>query len=321
MKETVSIQTVYVGVDVSSETLQVRLMEKDLSFSNDTKGIKKLIKILSTVSNVCVVCEATGGYETLLKNALQKASIALCIMPPHRTHAFSKAMGQKAKTDEEDAKMLALFGEKFTPDPALPLNSEEEQLKALGRIRLQVMKSYVAAKLRLKKWLDSYSKHFLNQTIKFLSKQLEQIDQKMRELIEKVPSLKNKADRLLQIQGVGFITAAAMLAYIPELGTLDDRSITSLSGLAPRNRDSGKYVGKRFIGGGRSQVRYSLYMSAITAVIYNPVLKTYYERLVQRGKNKKVALVAVMRKLIILMNRVLKHPDFKLINTKAPRKK
>ena len=157
--------------------------------------------------------------------------------------------------------------------------------------------------------------------IKFLSKQLEQIDQKMRELIEKVPSLKNKADRLLQIQGVGFITAAAMLAYIPELGTLDDRSITSLSGLAPRNRDSGKYVGKRFIGGGRSQVRYSLYMSAITAVIYNPVLKTYYERLVQRGKNKKVALVAVMRKLIILMNRVLKHPDFKLIDTKIPRKK
>ena len=110
MKEIVSIQTVYVGVDISSETLQVRLMEKDLSFSNDTKGIKKLIKILSTVSNVCVVCEATGGYETLLKNALQKASIALCIMPPHRTHAFSKTIGQKAKTDKEDAKMLALFG-------------------------------------------------------------------------------------------------------------------------------------------------------------------------------------------------------------------
>ena len=118
MNEIVSSEPVYVGVDISSESLQVHLIDKNLSFTNDGKGIKKLIKILSTVSNVCVVCEATGGYETLLKNALQKASIALCIISPHRTHAFSKAIGQKAKTDIEDAKMLTLFGQKFNPAPS-----------------------------------------------------------------------------------------------------------------------------------------------------------------------------------------------------------
>ena len=321
MKEPVSSEHVYVGVDISSETLQVHLMGKDLSFSNDAKGIKKLVKVLSVISNVRVVCEATGGYENLLKVALQKASIALCIIPPHRTHAFSKAIGQKAKTDMKDARMLTLFGEKFSPDPIKPLSSEDEELKALGRARAQVIKSYVAAKLRLGICLDPIEEHFQKQAVTLFTKQLEQIDQRMRELIDKVPSLKNKVDRLLQIQGVGFTTASAMLAYMPELGTLDAKSVASLSGLAPRNRDSGKYVGKRFIGGGRRQVRYSLYMPALTAITHNPVLKDYYKRLVQRGKNKKVALVAVMRKLIILMNRVLKHPDFKLIDTKIPRKK
>ena len=163
MNKITSNKIVYVGVDISSETLQVYLLGKDLSFSNDAKGIKKLVKILSGIPNVCVICEATGGYETLMKIALQKASIALCIMPPHRTHAFSEAIGQKAKTDKEDAEMLAAFGEKFVPDPNIALNSEQEQLKALERVRLQTMKSYVAAKLRLKKWLDPIAKHFLNQ--------------------------------------------------------------------------------------------------------------------------------------------------------------
>ena len=321
MNEIVSSEPVYVGVDISSESLQVHLMDKNLSFTNDGKGIKKLVKILSVISNVCVVCEATGGYETLLKNALQKASIALCIISPHRTHAFSKVIGQKAKTDIEDAKMLTLFGQKFNPAPSAALNSEEEELKALGKTRAQVIKSYVAAKLRLKKCSDSISKHFQKQAVALFTKQLEQIDQSMRELMDKVPSLKSKVERLLQIQGVGFTTAAAILAYMPELGTLDARSVASLSGLAPRNRDSGKYAGKRFIGGGRKQVRYSLFMTSLAATIHNPILKAYYKRLVQRGKNKKVALVAVMRKLIVLMNHVLKYPNFKLIDTKLIQKR
>ena len=213
--------------------------------------------------------------------------------------------------------MLTLFGQKFNPAPSAALNSEEEELKALGKARAQVIKSYVAAKLRLGKCSDSISKHFQKQAVVLFTKQLEQIDQSMRELIDKVPSLKSKVDRLLQIQGIGFTTAAAILAYMPELGTLDARSVASLSGLAPRNRDSGKYAGKRFIGGGRKQVRYSLFMTSLAATIHNPILKAYYKRLVQRGKNKKVALVAVMRKLIVLMNHVLKYPNFKLIGCRT----
>ena len=321
MNKITSNKIVYVGVDISSETLQVYLLGKDLSFSNDAKGIKKLVKILSGIPNVCVICEATGGYENLLKNALQKASIPLCIISPHRTHAFSKAISQKSKTDKEDARMLTLFGEKFSPEPVKPLTPEEEELKALGKARFQTIKSYVSAKLRLEKCLNSIEKHFQKQAVDLFTKQLELIEQRMRELIDKIPSLKNKVDRLLQIQGVGFTTAAAVLAYMPELGTLDARSVASLSGLAPRNRDSGKYVGKRFIGGGRRQVRYSLFMTALAATRHNSVLKAFYQRLVQGGKNKKVALVAVMRKLIILMNHVLKHPDFKLTDAKITRKK
>lgn len=302
---------VTVGIDVAKNTIEVAigLELPTLNLSNDSDGFETLLTQLAAHRTALVVMEATGGLESAVACTLQAAGYAVAVINPRQARDFARAMGQLAKTDCIDARILAQLGDVLQRRPdrdkfirPLP-TTEQQQLAAMVIRRRQLIAMLGAERNRLEQSHPS-SKKSLNTIIKALTKELARIEEGMAEYIQsKFPDL---SELLNSAKGVGKTTSSTLIAEVPELGKLSRREISALVGVAPINRDSGVMRGRRMIFGGRSSVRHVLYMAALVASRHNPVIKVFYNRLVAAGKPKKVALVACMRKLLTILNAMVK---------------
>ncbi len=312
MSQTNSPSILFVGLDVAKSSLQLHLAAQSHALSNDAKGHQKLIGLLKSHPSAQVVCEATGGYEQPVLAALHEAAIPLSLVEAGRVRHFAKAKGKRAKSDPIDAAVLSAYGAALQPAPTPQASPTQQQLTQLTRRRRQVVEQLVVERNHAEHYADSFSQKQSRQIIALLEKQIAQCEREIASLMDKDADLKKKAQRLQTIPGVGSVTAVCVLAEMPELGTLEDGSCAALAGLAPYNSDSGQQSDQRHIGGGRAGIRRALYMAALSAVRCDRILKEFYLRLRNNGKKPKVALTAAMRKLILLMNRLLKNPNFQL---------
>jgi transposase len=304
---------VYVGMDIAKATLDLHaltLTPQSRQFANSSTGHRALRRWLQGLGLVHVVCEASGGYERPIVLALQQAAITVSVVNPRRARDFARAQGRLAKTDQLDAQVLAEFGQRLQPTATAAPSAAQRQLADLVTRRQQVQQLRTAEDNRLEHTTHPAVRRQVQRHLVCLERQLEQLQTWITELVQAEPPLAHKVARLCQVIGVGPITAVALLATLPELGTLNRRQAAALVGVAPLNRDSGLRRGHRLIGGGRAAARRALYMAALVAAFANPRFQVFYGRLIAAGKAPKVALVAVMRKLIILLNQLLKNPEF-----------
>lgn len=308
--------TIHIGVDVAKHTLQLDPTHlKGLAqVPNTPAGFKQLLKALKGLKGrkLHILCEATGGYERAMCDALHEASITLSVLNPRRVRAFARALGYEAKTDPIDALVLTRFGEQMHPASSAAPTPQQRELSQLITRRTQLVQLLVVEKNRTHTHLLPELQELAQATRQHLSDHIAKLDAMILTLTTQDTEMKAKIERLRKLQGVGQVTAASVLAALPEIGSLNRGQITALAGLAPRNRDSGTYNGRRTIGGGRAAARRALYMAALTASRMNPKLKALYTRLTQTGKPAKVALTAVMRQLLCVMNALLKNPNFSL---------
>jgi transposase len=302
---------IYAGLDIAKATLELYLAGQTHTLANDRKGHAQLLKLLRA-HPAHIICEATGGYERPSVRALQAAEIPVSLLEAGRVRHFARAKGQRAKTDPIDACVLAEYGAAFAPAATPAPTAQQETLRQLTTRRRQLVETLVAESNRNAHYFDPFCKKQTRAFLHLLEKQIAQCEAAILDLIARDADLSAKAARLDAIPGVGSTTAAIILAEMPELGTLTDESAAALAGVAPYNQDSGDKASPRHIAGGRSAVRCALYMAAWSAVKHDLILKEFYLRLRAAGKKPKVALVACMRKLILLMNRLLKNPNFKL---------
>ena len=308
-----STETYYVGIDISKDNLDVftRHDGQARSVTNDRKNIAKLItKLTNFAGNIHIVCEATGGYEKALLSTAFKANCAISLVNALCVRSYADAMGQHAKTDPIDAEMITCFAEAKKPRPTPAPTPAQEAIKALSRRRDRL----VARLTQEKNSLDKEENVVVRNDIKSHIRSLERRVMKMVKEIDKIvmadDELRTKRERMESIKGVGRVFANAVLAELPELGKVTDKQASALVGVAPFPKESGRYKGKRIIRGGRSRLRRSLFMGAFAASRFNHVLSEFYQRLRAKGKVHRVAVVAVMRKLICLLNRMLADPKF-----------
>lgn len=296
----------YVGVDISQKNLDVAIAdsEQKWQFSNTQTGIQKMIEMLKDKCPVLVIFEATGSYGIPLWYALSTESIDATPINPRQIRDFAKAKGRLAKTDEIDARIIADYGQAFHPKPQ-PFPDTQELKEIIAR-RNQIIEMITAEKNRFKAAHRAKIKEDIKINIEWLQSRLDSIDKDLEHLINTNPEWRNKFDLLKSASGIGNVTAACLVADMPELGTLNRHQIAALAGVAPLNRDSGTMRGKRTIWGGRGRVRSALYMATLAAMRYNPVIRVFYQRLCTAGKPKKVALTACMRKLLTILNSMLK---------------
>ena len=297
---------IFVGIDVSKARLDVAVRPQAASWSvaNDDQGIAELVRRLGELSATLVVVEATGGFEAAVVAELATVT-AVAVVNPRQVRDYAKAIGRLAKTDAIDAEVLARFGEAVRPEPR-PLKDEETaHLAALVARRRQLRDMIVAEGNRLptapKRLQKGIEKH-----IDWLRRELRLLERDLDDTIKSSPIWREKDDLLQSVKGIGSVSAATMLAEVPELGTLNRKQIAALVGVAPLNRDSGTMRGKRSIWGGRASARAVLYMATLSAVRANPALRAFYRRLVDGGKPKRVAVVAAMRKLLTVLNAILR---------------
>lgn len=296
----------YVGVDVAKATLQVHLPNNQSSLPNTTTGWSQLCKQLKKVPGAHIVCEATGGYERPVVAALQQAQFAVSVVNPSQVRAAARAKGQRAKNDPIDAQMLTDYGQRYQPKPTPPPSETQRKLAALTLWLKQLIQARAVAKAQAEHLDDPFVCQQHKELLKHYAAQIRSVEAQIKDLIEHDQELGQRVAALDAIDGVGLRTAYLVLAYMPELGSLNRQQAAALAGLAPWVRDSGKMKGMRCIGGGRSEVRVALYMAALSATRCNPILRDFYQRLRASGKVHKVALTAVMRKLLIYMNQKLK---------------
>lgn len=304
----------FAGVDIGKASLDVSLVgQPPCRHPNDAAGIAALITALKKLPQpVQVICEPSGGYERDLLAALWAAGLAVSLVHAARVRAFARAQGRLAKTDPIDAVVLREFGELLRPGTLAPPSPERERLAALVQRREQLVNLLAMEDQRLTQTREAVVQKMSRRLLKELHTQIAQMDELIAAQIAADATLKGQSERLQQVQGIGPVTATTLLAELPELGTLSRNESGALAGVAPYNQDSGEHRGRRTIRGGRVKVRRVLYMAALVASRFNPILKAFYDRLVAAGKPKKVALVALMRKLIVLLNHLLKNPQFKL---------
>ena len=305
---------VHVGLDIAKAHLDVCGLDPaqpvSRRFANQPRAHAALVRWLQQWPAVHVVCEATGGYERRVVAALQQAHLPVSVVNPRHARDFARAQGRLAKTDRLDAQMLAQFGQRLQPPPTPPRTALQQQLAELVARRTQLRGLYRAEHNRLEHLQHPAVRRQLRAHLRSLKRQIAQVDQWLGQLTHSTGELQEKVQRLRAVRGVGPITAITLLATVPELGTLNRRQVAALVGVAPLNRDSGLRRGHRLIAGGRAAARAALYMAALVAAFHHPQLKEFYRRLVAVGKAPKLALVAVMRKLIILLNHQLKTPEF-----------
>jgi transposase len=306
--------TIHAGLDIAKLSLQLHLAGRLHDLPNTAAGHRRLRKLLAVQPGVHLVCEATGGYEREVVAALHEAQVAVSVLNPARVRHFARATGQRAKTDHIDAAVLSAYGEALQPKPTAPRTEQEQQLAELIRRRVQVLEILVAQRQQADRLTLPALRRQAHSLVRRLERDLEQIEEQLKALRTQAATLDERVQKLEAITGVGALTALGVLAELPELGTLNRRQAAALAGLAPHPRESGQWHGRRSIGGGRAPVRRALYMAALVAARSNRQLKAFYQRLRTAGKPAKVALTAVMRKLIVLMNQVLKNPNFALSN-------
>ncbi len=298
---------VFVGIDVAQARLDiaVRPSGEQWTSPHDEAGIAVLVTRLQALGPTLGVLEATGGRELALAGALAAAQVPTAIVNPRQVRDFAKAIGQLAKTDALDAQVLARFAEALRPEPRALPDAQAQELAAVLTRRRQVVAMLTAERQRLSTLLPAVRPR-VEAHGRWLRQELRALDAELQERIRPSPLWCEQAALLRTVPGVGPVLALTLLAHLPELGTLDRKPLAALVGLAPRPADSGTRRGRRVIGGGRAQVRATLYMGTLVAVQHNPVLRRFYERLLAAGTPKKLALVACMHKLLLILNAVLR---------------
>jgi transposase len=298
---------VFVGIDVSQAQLDIAVRPgTPFSVPHHEAGITAVVERLRQLGPTLIVLEATGALETALTSALVEAALPVVVVNPRQVRDFAKAAGHLAKTDRLDAEILARFAEVMQPKPRPLPDAEARALAALWARRRQLVEMLTAEKNRLLTAPAPIRKS-LRTHITWLERELAQTDTELHDAIQHSPVWREKEQLLRSVPGVGPVLSATLLAHLPELGTLSHKQIAALVGVAPFNRDSGTLRGKRTVWGGRAHVRAVLYMNAIVAARFNPVIRVFYQRLCRAGKAKKVALTACMRKLLVILNAMLKH--------------
>lgn len=302
------MEQVYIGIDVSKDSLDAAAYpsKKSWSFSNDDAGISQLIKEFSNLTPVLIVIESTGGYETPVAYALKKAALVCAVVNPREVRDFAKATKRLAKTDAIDAQVLAHFAAVIQPVPRSLSEEKARELEEILARRRQVVEMLTSEKNRLHHAGDLV-KGDIQLHIDFLERRLQNCDSTLEGRIAESPIQREKYGLLQSFKGVGPNLAKTLIIGLPELGSLNRWQIAALVGVAPLNHDSGSKRGTRHIWGGRPNVRAALYMATLVATRYNPQIKQFYTRLCEAGKLKKVALVACMRKVLTILNAMIKH--------------
>jgi transposase len=309
---------IYVGVDVSQDSLDIMCLPTGKYFRvvNDSAGLSGLVKKLKRISPKRVLMEATGGYEAELRKRLYEANIPCIVANPYRVRLYARSMGVLAKTDKIDAKILA----EYASNEKLHLDYR----KTASEMKLSDLLTHRQQLLDLKSTVDNQNALISGlpleqnmQILEFLGGKVERVDKEISDVISSDKQLSHDYEILSSIPGVGKVIAATILGFLPEIKLLDRKQLSSLVGVAPFNNDSGKHKGKRTTYGGRGKVRTAMYMGALVAMRYNPVIKVFYERLVLRGKPKKVALVACIRKLVEIMRALLVKGEMWKCNAEA----
>ena len=301
-------ESTYVGIDVAKAQVDVavRPTGQTWTITYDDAGIQELVSQLKTLEPALGLLEATGGLELPMVVALATAALPVVVVNPRQVRDFAKATGTLAKTDTLDTAVLAHFADAIRPDVRPLRDAETQVLASLVARRHQVVAMLVSEKNRLRRAISAVRPR-VEAHIAWLEQELEDLDQGLRQTLRQSPLWREKDDLLRTVPGVGEQLSRTLLAYLPELGTLDRRQVAALVGVAPFNRDSGTLRGKRTVWGGRARIRAVLYMGALVASQYNPVIRDFYRRLLAAGKPKKLALTACMRKLLVILNSMLKH--------------
>ena len=303
-------ETIFVGVDVSKATLDIYRPDSNefSKIENSDQAVQDFcLKLQKQKRNVMVVMEATGGYETLLVNQLAKHLVQAAVVNPRRVRDFAKGVGMDAKTDPIDAAVISRFATVVKPKPIAVKSDHEQKHGALVARRNQLLELVNQENNRLKQSWDNDATKSIRDVLKVLQKQLKSIDEQLAKMLQADTKNKRTIEILGSVKGVGPVMISTVIAELPELGKLNRGEVAKLVGVAPINRDSGKKSGKRFIGGGRGQVRRVLYMSTIVAIRFNPTIRAFYQHLKAQGKESKVAIVACMRKFITILNLLIKN--------------
>jgi len=299
---------VIVGIDVSKDRLDVHVQPGGEAFavSRDGEGLALLVERLGPLRPSLIAVEATGGFEMTTAAAVAAAGLPLVVVNPAQVRAFAQALGRRAKTDPIDAEVIARFAQAVKPE-VRPLPSDAEQLLAdLITRRRQIVQMIGAEKQREKRAIQPRLRRSIGRLVAALQKELTDLDGQIDDEIRSTPAWREKEDLLRSVPGVGPVVSRTLIAELPELGRLDRRQIAALAGLAPWTRQSGKWKGKSFIGGGRTAVRSALFMAALVAARHNPELKAFHQRLVAAGKPKLVAITATARKLLTILNAMVR---------------
>ena len=302
------MDAVFVGIDVSKDRLDVHVRPTMRSFAvaRTGKGIDELIASVLTLSPALIAVEATGGFESIVAAGLASAGLPIVVVNPAQVRHFAGALGKRAKTDPIDAAVIAHFAEATKPE-IRPLPDEATQLLAdLVARRRQIVEMIGAESQREKRASQKRLQKSIGRLKKALEKELAEIDTGIDDTMRGSPAWRAKQDLLVSVPGIGPTIARTLIAELPELGSLDRRQIAALAGLAPWTRQSGQWRGKSFIGGGRTSVRTALFVGAMVAARHNPVLKAFRDKLVANGKPKMVALIATARKLLTMLNAILR---------------
>ena len=302
------MDAIVVGIDVSKDRLDVHVHPSGeaLAVARNAEGLDALIARLVPLKAHAVAVEATGGFETVVAASLGAAGLPVIVVNPAQVRAFATALGKRAKTDPIDAAVIARFVVATNPQVRPLPDAETRTLADLVTRRRQIIQMIVAERQRERQMPSRHLRKSSARLIKALEKELNVLDAAIDDSIRGTPAWREKEELLTSVPGVGDITARTLIAEMPELGRLDRREVAALAGLAPWTRQSGKWKGKSFTGGGRPSVRTALFMAALTAKRCNPLLKAFHQRLIATGKPKMVALIAVARKLITILNAILR---------------
>jgi len=301
------IPTVYAGLDIAKATLQLHLQNVQHVLANNPEGHAALLKKIRAVPGVQIVCEATGGYEKGIVAALHAAAQPVSVLNPALVRHFALAQGQRAKNDPLDAAILTAYGLALQPEPTPPREPARDELRALVQWRDHVKEQLMRTGQTVEHGVPAYVARQQKKLVAHLKKQMAAVEKECQSALARTPQIQAQVRQLEQLDAVGTVTALSVLSHLPELGTLNRQEAAALAGLAPWVRQSGPWEGQRHIGGGRAAVRRALYMSAVgLARMKKTTLGKFYAHLRAAGKPAKVALTAVMRKLLLQMNRVLK---------------
>lgn len=297
----------FVGIDVSKKELEVAMLPegKTRTWPSTNEGIARLVESLKALGPTLIVLEATGGLEIPCVAALATGGLPVVVVNPRQVRDFAKATGRLAKTDAIDATIIARFGEAVRPEIRKIPDSQMQDLKALAARRRQIIQMITAEKNRLAR-ASNWPRKDIQDHIDWLQNRLDDLDDELREAIKNSPVWREKDALLRSVPGVGPVLSLTLLSQLPELGTLNRRQIAALVGVAPLNRDSGQFRGKRSVWGGRAGIRCALYMATVAATRFNATIKEFYLRLCAAGKPPKVALTACMRKLLTILNAMIR---------------